>query len=193
MAVALLVVAALVVLLAVVLGRASSAAVTVLTLAGALAVLLGAAATRIVASELAQSRRDAARDRAEQAQAYTRLTEVRVAENAEYVAGVESRLEGQRTSLARLEDQLAVASLEAAEARRSLVVEQARVDQVESEKSGLARLLDLAEERAAEAIVRLAELEQEHDVLIAERDGARDAERLRVAAAAEQGLHRRRA
>ena len=44
-------------------------------------VVLGAAATRITHSELLQSRRDAARDRAEQAQAYRELTEQRTTEH----------------------------------------------------------------------------------------------------------------
>ena len=53
-----------------------------LVLAAAGAVVLGAAATRITHAELVQSRREANRDRAEQAQAYRRLAEERATEHA---------------------------------------------------------------------------------------------------------------
>src|SRR3546814_18522997 len=48
------------------------------------AVILGAVATKITHSELLQSRRDAARARAEQAQAYRTLAATRSAANAEF-------------------------------------------------------------------------------------------------------------
>ena len=61
-----------------------------MTLAALLSVVLGAAATRITHSELMDARREAARDRAEQAQSYRRLTVTRTAENAEFAAGMQS-------------------------------------------------------------------------------------------------------
>src|SRR5262245_30877333 len=55
-------------------------------LAAVLGVVLGAAATRITHSELMQARRDAARDRAEQAEAYHAITAARSAEHASFAA-----------------------------------------------------------------------------------------------------------
>ena len=60
--------------------------------AAVLGVALGAAATRITHSELMQARRDASRDRAEQAQAYRELTDERTTEHAAYVAGMERQM-----------------------------------------------------------------------------------------------------
>ena len=72
----------------------ASADVSWVLLAGAaaLAVLLGAVATRITHSELADSRRAAAADRARLAQGYAELTEQRATEHAAYVASIESRI-----------------------------------------------------------------------------------------------------
>src|SRR5688572_4694566 len=63
-------------------------------LAGAalLGVALGAAATRITHQELLAARRDAARDRAEQAQAYRRLTDERTAEQAVFATTMQRRI-----------------------------------------------------------------------------------------------------
>ena len=58
-------------------------------------VVLGAAATRITYSELLQTRRDAARDRAEQARDYRALTEERTAEHAEFSARMTARVDRQ--------------------------------------------------------------------------------------------------
>src|SRR6478672_8641505 len=67
-------------------------AVALLVLAALLGVVLGAAATRITHSELMETRREAARDRAEQAQAYRDLTVARTAEHAAYAETMESRI-----------------------------------------------------------------------------------------------------
>src|SRR3546814_16926728 len=55
------------------------------------AVILGAVATKITHSELLQSRRDAARDRAEQAQPYRKLAETRSEANAEFARPMTKR------------------------------------------------------------------------------------------------------
>src|SRR5688500_1952899 len=62
------------------------------TLAAFAAVVLGAAATRITHSELMQTRRDAARDRAQQAQEYRALTDRRTAENEAFAATMAERI-----------------------------------------------------------------------------------------------------
>ena len=125
----------------------------VTALAAAVAVALGAAATKITHSELIQTRIEAARDRAEQAQSYRTLTE-RIATRQKLI----HELEGE---LAQVHGKLASATLkQGAEARRA--------DQAESRLVAESAKLEDAEHRAAEAIVLAAELEQEITNLKAE-------------------------
>ena len=152
----------------IVLGAVLSGSWVLVTLAAVLSVVLGAAATRITHSELMETRREAARDRAEQAQAYRRLTVTRTAENAEFAAGMQARVAAHETSILELELALAAAQKRAAEATRKMNTEARRADVAEQEGRDLADRLDDSEELAAEAIVRVAELEAEIDVLRAE-------------------------
>lgn len=162
-AVALLAVAA-----AAVAGALAVGSPVLVSLAAVSAVVLGAVATRITHSELMLARRDAARDRAEQAQAYSALTERRAAENAAFADGVGRRLTRQETALTQLEEALCSAQRRAADATRQLAQTRGTLAQAEADTLAYARRLEEAEERAAEAIVRVAELEQERDVLRAE-------------------------
>lgn len=162
-AAALLVVSALAVI-----GAVLSGSWLLVTVAAGLAVALGVAATRITHSELMDTRREAARDRAEQAQAYRDLTVARTAEHAEFTATMESRIAAHEHSITELEVALGSAQKRAAEATRKMNGEARRADVAEQEGRSLGTRLDDAEERAAEAIVRVAELEQELDVLRAE-------------------------
>jgi chromosome segregation ATPase len=151
-----------------VLGAVLSGSWSLLAGAAALGVLLGAAATRITHSELMAARRDAARDRAEQAQAYRDLTEARTAEHARFTTTMESRVEAQETAIHELEVALTSAQKRAAEATRKLNAEARRGDVAEHEGRDLAGRLEAAEARAEEALVHVTELEQELDVLRAE-------------------------
>jgi chromosome segregation ATPase len=139
-----------------------------LVLAAAVGVLLGAAATRITHSELMETRRDAARDRAEQAQAYRELTVARTAEQAEFTRTMESRIAAHESAISELEVALTSAQKRAAEATRKMNAEARRADVAEREGREKSEQLQDAEQRAAEAIVRVAELEQEIDVLRSE-------------------------
>lgn len=147
------------------------------TLLGAavLAVLLGATATRITHTELADSRREAAQDRAEQARAYRDLTADRVAEQQHYVRRTTATLQGHRSTIAGLVEELAAVRTEVTEAELDVERERDRADRAEAEGRLLTGLLDQAEERAAEAIVRLAELEGEHLLLITALEAERTA------------------
>jgi chromosome segregation ATPase len=149
-------------------GAALSGSWTALVLAAASAVVLGALATRITHSELMEARRDAARDRAEQAQAYRDLTTARTAEQAEFAATMESRIAGHESAIHDLEVALTSAQKRAAEATRKMNSEARRADMADRDGRELSEQLQAAEQRAAEAIVRVAELEQEIDVLKAE-------------------------
>jgi hypothetical protein len=153
---------------ALVLGALVSRSFLAVASAAVAAVFLGAAATRITHSELMQSRRDAARDRAEQAQAYRTLAAARAEENATHVASLKGQIGRREAALRELEEALVSAQHRAAEATRKRNAEARRADLAEQEGVDLARRLEDAEERAAEAIVHLAELEQEVDVLRAE-------------------------
>jgi len=143
----------------------ASADVSWMVLAGAaaLAVLLGAVATRITHSELADSRRAAAADRARLAQSYSELTDVRTAEHAAYVATIESRISEREQALDQLEMALSAAQRRAARAIRNKNAETSRA-------AGLQAQLVQAEDRATDAMVRVNELEQELVTLRAELD-----------------------
>lgn len=140
--------------------------------AAVLAVALGAAATRTVHSELAQSRRDAAKDRADVARSYVQITESHNAENAEFISTMKSLMaqrEAERQQLiAELEVELGQAQRHVAEAVRAKQAEARRASAAEAEQRVLKRSLDVAEDQAAEAVVRVAELEGELDALRAE-------------------------
>ena len=151
-----------------VLGAALSGSWLLVTIAAALGVVLGASATRITHSELLQTRRDAARDRAAQAQSYRDLTVARTAEHAEFTAAMQARAERQETALAELEGALTSAQRRAAAATRKLNTEARRAEVAEQEGRAVSVRLEEAEERAAEAVVRVAELEAEVDALRAE-------------------------
>lgn len=160
---------ALVVLSAVVvLGAVLSGSWALVVLAALLSVVLGAAATRITHSELMETRREAARDRAEQAQAYRALTVARTAENAEFAAGMQARIAAHESQILELEVALTTAQKRAAEATRKMNTEARRADVAETDGRDLAARLDDSEQVAAEAIVRVAELEAELDALRAE-------------------------
>jgi uncharacterized membrane-anchored protein YhcB (DUF1043 family) len=152
----------------VVIGAVLSGSWLLVTLAAVLGVVLGAAATRITHSELMATRREAARDRAQQAQAYRDLTVARTAEHAEFTATMQSRIESHEQSITELEEALTSAQRRAAEATRKMNAEARRAEVAENEGRSLAESRDEAEQRAAEAIIRVAELEQELDVLRAE-------------------------
>lgn len=165
----LTVAAALIALSAVVVGGAVlSGSWPLVTLAALLSVVLGAAATRITHSELMETRREAARDRAQQAQDYRDLTLTRTAEHAEFAAGMESRIAAHAETIVELELALGTAQKRAAEATRKMNTEARRADVAESEGRELTARLDESQELAAEAIVRVAELEAELDAVRAE-------------------------
>jgi hypothetical protein len=164
-AVALLAVSALAVT-----GAIISGTWLLMVLAAVLGVVLGAAATRITHSELADARREAARDRAEQARAYRDLTVARTAEHTAFAESMQARLTRHETAVHELEDALTAAQGRAAEATRKLNAEARRADLAETGGRETAALLEQSQQRAAEAIVRVAELEQELDVVRAELD-----------------------
>ncbi len=164
-AVALLTVAGVLVVASVI-----SGSLLLVTVAAVLAVGLGAAATKITHSELLQSRRDAARDRAEQAKAYKVIEAERVAENQAFARAMTERISERQRLIDDLEGELSAAQRRVAEQTLKMSAEARRADQAELHLSAATKQAEDADERAAEAIVRLAELEQEIDVLRSELD-----------------------
>ncbi len=144
------------------------ASTPLITAAAVAGVVLGTIATRITHTELMQSRREADRGHAEQAQAYAALTGERVAENLAFADGMSSRLRSREQALGQIEEALCAAQRRAADATRQARSEAERAHLAETEVAAYAGRLDEAEERAAEAIVRVAELEQERDLLSSE-------------------------
>lgn len=157
--------------------------------AGVLAVVLGAAALKIAHSELMDSRRAAATDRAVQAKEYAALAAARADENATFIEGMNERLserdaslDERRREVSDLEEAVALAQAKVVELTRRADAQAKRAEAestragaateraeaAESEVAELRTRLSAAEERAAEAIVRLAELEQELDVVRAD-------------------------
>lgn len=164
---------------AVVLVLLSAAAVTGAILSGAwawlvvaalAAVVLGGAAVRITHSELVQTRRDAARDRADQAREYADITAVRTAENIAFADSMRSEVEQRQLAITELEQALVAAQQRAADTTRKLGAEARRADVAEITVAEVRGQLDDSETRAAEAIVLVAELEMELDALRAELD-----------------------
>jgi hypothetical protein len=166
------VVAAVLVIIAAgaVIGAVLSASFTVVSVAAALAVVLGIAAVRITYIELLESRRTAAADRAEQAQAYRTLGETRSREHQSFVEAMSAKVGRAADAVTQLETAVVSSQGRAADSARRLSAETRRADDAEAEGSRLAVRLEESDQRAAEAIVRVAELEDENVVLRTEND-----------------------
>lgn len=144
-------------------GTSLSGSVTALVVGAGLAVLCGVAATRITYTELCDTRRDAATDRATQARDYLVLAQVRSGEHQVYVGGIETRIRERERSLTELEEALGSAQKRAATATRVKNNETRRA-------ASLTIQVADSETRAAEAGLRAHELEQELHALRSELD-----------------------
>jgi hypothetical protein len=155
-----------------VVGGALSESWMVLTVAAAVGVGMGALATRITYLEVLQSRRDAATGRAELAQEYRSLTAARTDENALFVADMTGRITRHEATITRLEKRLVEVTAELIEAHKQHELALERAHRAEEDGGRLATQLAEAEERATLSTLRVAELEQERDVLVAEWQAA---------------------
>ena len=155
---------------ALVLGAVATGQFTLVLLSALAAVALGTASMRITYSELLQTRRDAAADRARQAQAYRDITARRTAENVAFASDMRARIVDREETIGHLEVELGKALERAATSMLKMSSEARRADQASATVSTLTVSLDESEERAAEAIVLVAELESELDTLRAELD-----------------------
>lgn len=110
--------------------------------AALLAVLAGCASTRIVANELAQSRREAARERAALAHDYSRLAADRIAEQAGFARAMTERIHERDAEIGRLHGAVRLADCRADEARARLRSEQERTAELRERLDQLGRELD---------------------------------------------------
>src|SRR4051812_39089935 len=114
-AAALLITAAVVVI-----GAVLSASLTFVSVAAVLSVVLGTTATRITHSELIRSRRDAAGDRAQQAQDYRALSQTRSQEQREFVEAMGTKLGRADRAKTQLESAVVSSQGRAADTMRRL-------------------------------------------------------------------------
>lgn len=142
---------------------------------------LGAAATKIMHAEVLLSRTEAARDRAKQAQDYSEMTRARSEENATFAKEMQRRIIEREDAIVALEDALSGAQRQVAEQTLKFNAEARRAELAERTGAETTRQLGHADERAAEAIVLVAELEAELDVLKAELKNWKSGRRSRTA------------
>ena len=150
-AVALLGLATLVVLVAVI---ASSSAWP--TPASLLAVAAGWAAARIIHTELVQSRRDNATDRAAQARAYRSIFAERSLEHAEFASAMVGRVTARDRTITELTVAVADAARRVTEAESRVQRECRRADDADASVAELLGRIELVEARKAEHFDQLA-------------------------------------
>lgn len=136
-----------------------------LSFSSVFALVCGALASRIVYTELLQSRQEAAADRAAQAQAYKTMFHERAAEHAEFTTTMTDRLAARDRSLKELESTIVLAEARAIEAETRVKREARRANEAQELVGQLQEQLEI---RKAEQADELASWEG--------WDGAMDAE-----------------
>ena len=116
---------------------------TWLSVSSVLALLCGALASRIVYSELVQSRRDAAADRAAQAQAYKSMFTERAAEHASFTTAMTDRVAGMNREINTLEATIVLAEKRAIEAETRVQREARRANEAQEKLTELQQALEI--------------------------------------------------
>jgi chromosome segregation ATPase len=124
----------------------------------------GWAAARIVYTELAQSRREAATDRAAQAQAYRSLFSERASEHADFTTAMTDRLVRRDHDVAELETAVVDAEKRAIEAEGRVQRESRRANQAQERVHELTERVDELEQARAEQADELATWHSDLDV-----------------------------
>ena len=127
-----------------------------LSVASVLALACGWAAARIIYTELLQSRRDNATDRAAQAQAYKSLFSERASEHAEFTTAMTDRIAAREKELAQLQEDLVSTQRRAGEAEARVQREARRANDAASEVASLKERIEELEIRKAEEADELA-------------------------------------
>lgn len=130
----------------------------------------GIAASRIISNELAASRRDHARDRADQAQAYSELEEQRVAEQVRFAATMKQKVEDHATTIKRLKSTLRLAEKRAEFAEQTADRNKVAVAKAHQEIAALkARIAEL-EAQLTEAVQAGAGADEESEEYVYDLD-----------------------
>jgi Skp family chaperone for outer membrane proteins len=127
-----------------------------LSLAAVFALASGWAAARIVYTELAQSRREAATDRAAQAQAYRSMFAERASEHAEFTTAMTDRMVRRDRDVAELENSVVEAEKRAIEAEARVQREARRANDAQEKVQELTERVEELEIRKAEEDDELA-------------------------------------
>ena len=126
------------------------------------AVVLGWAALRIMWTEVLQSRRENAADRAAAANAYQSLFSLRAAEHAEFTTAMTERLAESHQSVHELQGELVQAQRQAAESQQHLARAERQAEDARTRAQELERALEnVRAEREAEEADALASWEAE--------------------------------
>jgi|SRR5689334_6178489 len=135
-----------------------------LSVASVVALASGWAAARIVYTELAQSRREAAADRAAQAQAYRSMFSERASEHAEFTTAMTDRIVRRDAEIAELETTVVAAEKRAIEAEARVQREARRANDAQEKVVELTERVQELEIRKAEEDDELATWHSELDV-----------------------------
>jgi hypothetical protein len=123
-----------------------------LSFSSVFALLCGATASRIVYSELLQSRKEAAADRAAQAQAYRTMFQERAAEHAEFTTTMTERLAARDKSIEELESTIVLAEARAIEAETRLKREARRANDAQELVAQLQEQLEIRKAEQADEL-----------------------------------------
>jgi hypothetical protein len=135
-----------------------------LSVACVVALASGWAAARIVYTELAQSRREAAADRAAQAQAYRSMFSERASEHAEFTTAMTDRIVRRDAEIAELETTVVAAEKRAIEAEARVQREARRANDAQEKVVELTERVQELEIRKAEEDDELATWHSDLDV-----------------------------
>jgi Skp family chaperone for outer membrane proteins len=123
-----------------------------LSFSSVFALLCGATASRIVYTELLQSRQEAAADRAAQAQAYKTMFTERAAEHAEFTSAMTDRLAARDKSIQELEGTIVLAEARAIEAETRVKRESRRANEAQELVAQLQEQLEIRKAEQADEL-----------------------------------------
>jgi hypothetical protein len=123
-----------------------------LSFSSVFALLCGATASRIVYTELLQSRQEAAADRAAQAAAYKEMFTERAAEHAEFTSAMTDRLAARDKSIQELESTIVLAEARAIEAETRVKRESRRANEAQELVTQLQEQLEIRKAEQADEL-----------------------------------------
>jgi hypothetical protein len=123
-----------------------------LSFSSVFALLCGATSSRIVYTELLQSRQEAAADRAAQAQAYKKMFSDRAAEHAEFTSVMTDRLAARDKSISELESTIVLAEARAIEAETRVKRESRRANEAQELVAKLQAQLEIRKAEQADEL-----------------------------------------